>query len=51
MILPGRAERMILANLEKRLRIEAPDLVARFGVFERLGRDEGPPPEELPPAE
>jgi hypothetical protein len=46
MIFPGRTERMILADLEKGLRQENPDLVGRFDVFERLSRDEGPPPPE-----
>lgn len=47
MIFPGRQER-ILADLERQLSVEAPDLVARFAVFARLAQDEGPPPRELP---
>ncbi|MEO7612778.1 MAG: hypothetical protein ABIS86_02190 [Streptosporangiaceae bacterium] len=47
MIFPGRQER-ILADLERQLCAESPELVARFQVFARLARDEGPPPRELP---
>jgi hypothetical protein len=47
MIFPGRQER-ILADLERQLSVETPDLVARFAVFARLAQDEGPPPRELP---
>lgn len=47
MISPGRQER-VLAGIENLLRRESPDLVARFAVFERLARDEGPPPPEWP---
>lgn len=48
-MLSDRLERRILADFESRLRHEDPDLAGRFAVFERLGRDEEPPPRECPP--
>lgn len=50
MMLSGRLERRILAEVENQLRREDPELAGRFAVFERLGRDEGPPPRECPPS-
>jgi hypothetical protein len=47
MILPDR-QRRILAEIELRLRHEFPDLAARFALFERLAKGEGPPPSEPP---
>lgn len=44
----GRLERRIVADLESRLRRQDPELAGRFAVFERLCRDDGPPPPEVP---
>lgn len=43
MIFSGRQQR-ILAEIEDRLRRESPELLAKFALFDRLVRDEGPPP-------
>jgi hypothetical protein len=45
MISPDRQER-ILTRIAGALRRESPNLVARFTVFERLTRNDGPPPPE-----
>lgn len=47
MISPGRQEQ-VLTSMANALRRESPNLVARFHVFERLARGEGPPPPERP---
>jgi hypothetical protein len=47
MFSPGRQER-VLVGIENQLRLESPELVARFAVFARLVQDEGPPPPECP---
>ncbi|MFC4909702.1 hypothetical protein [Actinomadura gamaensis] len=41
-------EEQVLAEIKSRLTRENPELVARYALFERLVRDEGPPPRELP---
>ncbi|ROO88343.1 hypothetical protein EDD29_6008 [Actinocorallia herbida] len=47
MMTPGR-QRKILADMAERLRLDDPELVARFTMFARLHEEEGPPPVEPP---
>ncbi|MDX6741270.1 hypothetical protein [Actinocorallia sp. A-T 12471] len=47
MMTPGR-QRKILADIAERLRLDDPQLVARFTMFARLTEEEGPPPVEPP---
>ncbi|MCP2342838.1 DUF3040 domain-containing protein [Actinomadura rupiterrae] len=44
----SRHDEQVLAEITSRVTRENPDLVARFALFERLVREEGPPPRELP---
>lgn len=47
-MLSGHLQRRILADVENHLQREDPELAARFALFERLARDEEPPPRECP---